>query len=302
MLAPFDRLLAASVAPGSGLPLPPALGELYGALAFPRPARPYVISNFVSTLDGVVSLGIPGKSGGGEISGFNAHDRALMGILRGAADAVVVGAGTLRAVPRHLWTAEYVYPALSDAYAQLRQSLGRGPTPLNVIVSGSGVVDLTAPVFASGAVESLILTTAAGAARLRAQSLPAPVSVRVPKGADDGRLSASGVVAEVAASLGRAAPLVLVEGGPQVMGDFLAERQIDELFLTLAPQVAGRADGDAMAERLPLVTGQQLAPERPAWSTLLSVHQAASHLFLRYRFEPAQDASEQAGELGAGEG
>jgi hypothetical protein len=42
-----------------------------------RVARPYVFANFVSTLDGAVSLGIPGKSGGGEISGFNRHDRAL---------------------------------------------------------------------------------------------------------------------------------------------------------------------------------------------------------------------------------
>ena len=52
-------------------------------------ARPHVIGNFVTSLDGVVSLGIPGKAGGGEISGFNPHDRMVMGLLRAAADAVV---------------------------------------------------------------------------------------------------------------------------------------------------------------------------------------------------------------------
>ena len=67
----------------------------------PRHAtRPHVIGNFVTSLDGVVSLGIPGKAGGGEISGFNPHDRMVMGVLRAAADAVVVGAGTLRASSR----------------------------------------------------------------------------------------------------------------------------------------------------------------------------------------------------------
>ena len=103
MLAPFAPLVSHAAAKARPLPLPPTLRSLYGELAFPSPAgRLYVISNFVSTLDGVVSLGIPGKSGGGEISGFNQHDRALMGLLRAAAEAVVVGAGTLQAVPRHL--------------------------------------------------------------------------------------------------------------------------------------------------------------------------------------------------------
>ena len=54
--------------------LSPELHHLYGGdLHFPEASdsRPYVIGNFVATLDGVVSYQIPGKSGGGEISG---HD------------------------------------------------------------------------------------------------------------------------------------------------------------------------------------------------------------------------------------
>src|SRR3712207_3405638 len=105
---------------GADLPLPPALTSLYGRLQFPaHPSQPHVIGNFVTTLDGVVSLNVPGQSGGGPISGFNAHDRMVMGLLRAVADSVIVGAGTLRAVPQHLWTAEYIYPALTDAYRQL---------------------------------------------------------------------------------------------------------------------------------------------------------------------------------------
>jgi hypothetical protein len=90
--------------------LPEELRILYGGdlrfLAYDD--RPYVIGNFVSTLDGVVSFEIPGKSGGGDISGFNEADRFIMGLLRASADAVVVGARTLREVaPEHLWLAEH---------------------------------------------------------------------------------------------------------------------------------------------------------------------------------------------------
>ena len=61
---------------GSDLPLPSALSTLYGRLSFlSHPGRPHVISNFVTTLDGVVALNESGKAGGGDISGFNHHDR-----------------------------------------------------------------------------------------------------------------------------------------------------------------------------------------------------------------------------------
>src|SRR5262249_7366646 len=154
-----------------------------------------------STLDGVVSLGVPGMSGGGEISGFNQHDRALMGILRAAASAVVVGAGTLRAVPGHVWTAEHVFPGLREAYQALRRSLARRATPLNVILSSSGKLDLSLPVFASGEVASLIITTLTGATSLLAQRVPPRVTVRPVENGDSRHLDAAAALAEIAACL-----------------------------------------------------------------------------------------------------
>ena len=62
-----------------------------------------------------MSLNVPGQSGGGPISGFNQQDRMVMGLLRAVADAVIVGAGTLRSAPQHLWTAEYIYPPLAES-------------------------------------------------------------------------------------------------------------------------------------------------------------------------------------------
>jgi hypothetical protein len=93
-LTPLETLY--DTAQGDALPLPIELAHVYGRLAFPTHGeQPYVVGNFVTTLDGVVSLNIPGQSGGGPISDFNQHDRMVMGILRAAADAVIVGAGLI---------------------------------------------------------------------------------------------------------------------------------------------------------------------------------------------------------------
>jgi hypothetical protein len=109
-LIPLEALY--DVEHGSAVPLPPDLATLYGSLQFQaHRGRPYVMGNFVSTLDGVVTLNMPGQSGGGPISGFNQHDHLVMGLLRAVADAVIVGAGTLRAVQEHRWTAAYIAPA-----------------------------------------------------------------------------------------------------------------------------------------------------------------------------------------------
>jgi riboflavin biosynthesis pyrimidine reductase len=278
MLAPLDALY--EVDRGAELPLPPALTALYGPLRFPaHPDRPHVIGNFVSTLDGVVSLNVPGHSGGGEISGFNQHDRMVMGLLRAAADAVIVGAGTLRAVPQHRWTAAYVCPALADAYQMLRAARGKPGPPLNVIVTARGAIDLGLPVFQSGEVPVLIVTTARGAQLLHARGLSR--SVQLADVQSLGRLSAAAILDAVRRV--RSSDVLLVEGGPRLMGDFLAEQRLDELFLTLAPQIAGR---DATHHRPGLVAEELLAPDRPRWGTLVGVKRAGSHLFLRYAFEP----------------
>ncbi len=276
-LAPLQDLFDATT--GDDLPLPTALVNLYGRLRLPRQvARPHVIGNFVTSLDGVVSLGVPGKAGGGEISGFNPHDRMVMGVLRAAADAVVVGAGTLRASsPDHVWTAEYIYPPLTGAYCELRTALGKPEPPLNVVVTGSGDIDLDRRLFRTGAVPSLIVTTAAGARRLRERELPP--SARVEVAADVAPLSGRAVLDAVGRV--RKSALVLIEAGPRLMSDFFAERLLDELFLTLAPQVAGRDGG---VERPGLVSGKLFAPEHPVWGTLVGLKRGGDHLLLRYTF------------------
>ncbi len=276
------------------LPLPAELANLYGALGFPaHPDRPYIIGNFVTTLDGVVELDAPGHKGGGDISGFNQHDRMVMGLLRAIADAVIVGAGTLNASPGHRWTAEHVYRPLAHAYRELRSALGKTEPPLNVIVSAQGKIDLNHALFHPSEIPVLIVTTPQGAQQIEAQqSRSANAQLAIVPVA--GRLAIQDIVQAVHRV--RPCDIILVEGGPHLIGDFFAERYLDELFLTLAPQLAGRDSHNesgsrdqsgSYGDRPGLIAGKLFAPEHPLWGTLIGVKRAESHLFLRYGFETA---------------
>jgi riboflavin biosynthesis pyrimidine reductase len=273
-LAPLVPLFEA--AQGENIPLPETMARLYGDLRFPQPERPYVIANFVETLDGVVALTDSGKAGGGPISGNNQHDRMVMGVLRAVSDAVIVASGTARLAPGHLWSADHIFPDLADEYHRLTASIKKPERPLNVIVTASGRIEPSNRVFASGDVPVLIATTEKGAAEIARHSLPSTVEVRAL--APDGPLSASSVV-EATRDVSNG-DRFLLEGGPQLMASFFDEGLVDELFLTLAPQVAGRGDG----ERPGFVAGKTFAPDDPRWATLLSVKRANDHLFLRYAF------------------
>lgn len=264
---------------GRLLPLPPRLTRLYGTFRMPPPRPgPQVFTNFVSTLDGIVSLQVKGHSGGGDISGFSVQDRMVMGLLRATADAVIVGSGTLDADRRHVWTPEAICPPLARDYQRLRRAMGKSDALLNVVVTASGNIDLRLPVFASGRVRALVVTTPAGARRLATQKPPRPVELRV-VGRGSGGISPRAILDAVS----RAQPgrRVLVEGGPRLLGAFYGAGLIGEQFLTLAPQIAGR---DANDGRLSLVMGRTFAPRHPLWGTLIDVRRGNRLLFLRYAF------------------
>ena len=281
-LAPLESLYDVEFGENSrNMLLPPELATLYGRLQFPAYAhQPLIIGNFVTTLDGVAALNETDHVGGGDISGFNQHDRMVMGLLRAVADAVIVGAGTLRSVPQHRWTAQYIYPTLAEAYQELRTTLGKSEPPLNVVVTARGDLNLALPVFQSGEVPVLIVTSTHGEERIRQQRVPPSVQVSSVQSQSTGGLGAKSILEAV--SRVRQSDIILVEGGPQLIGNFFEERLLDELFLTLAPQIAGR---DENAQRPGFVAGKLFAPEHPLWGTLIGVKRGGSHLFLRYTFD-----------------
>src|SRR3954468_24685552 len=108
--------------PGELTPEEATTGLRLGDLA--PPDRPYLVLNFVSTLDGRIA--IDGRSGpiGGEA------DRELFHGLRTQADAVMVGAGTIR-------TERYGRIVRAPERRARREAEGLPAAPLAIVVSAS---------------------------------------------------------------------------------------------------------------------------------------------------------------------
>lgn len=247
-------------------------GQLHVEL---NPKRPIVIANFVSTLDGVVAFDVDGRSGGGEISGFSEPDRFVMGMLRAMADVVLVGAGTVRAAPAHEWTPRHVHRESAELYATWRERMGiPSRQPTTMVATGSGSLDPEHPGLSAPDVQVIVATTRAGGHRLKAAGPASNVRVDI---AETGKPIAATALVELAASTG--ARLILCEGGPHLIGELLKADLLDELFLTIAPQVAGR---DAATHRLALVEGAAFDVATAPWTELRSVRRSGDLLFLRY--------------------
>ena len=269
--------------------LSPELHHLYGGdLHFPEASdsRLYVIGNFVATLDGVVSYQIPGRSGGGEISGHDDGDRFVMGLLRASVDAVMIASGTLQAtVPEHLWIPGSVSPIGTESYASYRRrELGKSEMPLTVIVTSSGAVDLDRAVFRTPDVRALIITTERGRERLERSGVERLGTTEVnAMAAPCNRIEPLSILKSLRAKYG--VHLLLHEGGPTLFGQFVADGLVDELFLTVAPQIAGRRPE---RPRSALIQGTDFLPETAPWLRIVSVKQRGDHLYLRYRSATAQ--------------
>ena len=248
--------------------MPRELERLYGSLGFQEPV---LYSNFVESLDGVTTLGSK-PSAGSEISGRNRADRFLMGLLRAFADAVLVGAGTLRSTPGHHWTPEHIYPDLTEAFADLRIDLGRKPRPRLVLLTASGDVTVSHPAVVGGAT---IVTSATGAAALK-DRLPDSCDLIVV--GDEGRVDLATAIEELRS---RGYASILTEGGPHVMGSLIGHKLLDEAFVTISPVIAGRDE----EPRLGMVAGVELLPGHGLWTALLSARRHGDFLFLRYRLK-----------------
>ena len=260
--------------------LSPGLQRLYGGDLFfpPLPdGRPYVIGNFVETIDGVISYLIPGRSGGEEISGRNAEDRFTMGLLRAVSDAVLFGSGSLHAAHGHLRIPEFVYPQAKDLFVELRRKLGKPPWPLNVVLTASGDINLDEPTFHTAGLRTVVITTEDGALRLASKYGDKLSGIAVRSTGEAVSTTPAAILKILAEEFG--VRLLLHEGGAIVFGLFLSAKMVDELFLTLAPQIAGRQ----IRLQRPSIAGEALfSPETAPWFSLESVKQATNHLILRY--------------------
>lgn len=248
-----DTLLDELVGPDT-----PAHGETGAPATGGRPAEVRAI--MVSALTG--SAAVDGTSGGLG----NDLDAALLAAVRQWADAVLVGAGTVRA--------EDYGPVCPDPdYTARRAARGQAAAPVLAVLSGSLALDTSARLFAAcrgeapGARPPLILTDSSGAASARAETLRSAGAEVVDTGGGDVRAAVDTLVA-------RGARRIVCEGGPSLLGAEISADLIDVLYLTLSPVLSG-------AVEQPLVTGAETTA-RPM--ELENLHRDAdSTLFLRYR-------------------
>ena len=119
-----------------------------------------VYANFVSSIDGVAAIGGVEMSSAA-ISGGASADRFVMALLRAVADAVVVGAGTVR---EHggPWTAEKAFPPGAESFSRLRAGISASESPTLVVVTASGKLPVEHPALA----DAIVVTTSAGARSL----------------------------------------------------------------------------------------------------------------------------------------
>ena len=215
------------------------------------PERPWLVANFVASLDGRAAF--RGRSGplGGE------GDREIFFRLRTQVDAVLAGTGTVA-------TETYGRLAKQPERRAQREADGLAADPALILVSRSGRLPLVAPLFDEPAQRVLAYV---------GDEIPVPdaradLSIHAIE-----RLTFAAVLAHARAEHGIRS--VLCEGGPTVMNALLREQLVDELFLTLSPRIVGGGDEPTIANGPELA---ELAALEPVW-----VLEREGALFLRYR-------------------
>jgi len=218
--------------------------------------RPRVLLNMVSSADGRATL--DGRSA--PLSG--PADREIFHALRAPIDAVLVGAGTVRAE-------RYRRIIRDDPERRLRRERGLAEEPLACIASGSLALEPDIPLLSDPTSRVVILTASDG------ELAPAAAEVRYIRARRDGHLDLSAALEELHRSFG--VRRLLCEGGPHLAADLFAAGLVDELFLSLSPKLAGELPGGG---GMRILAGVALDP--PVELQLLGVLESDSHLFLRY--------------------
>jgi riboflavin-specific deaminase-like protein len=214
--------------------------------------RPYVVCNMVSSADGRAALA--GRSGGLG----NAADRELFHDLRTAANAIMVGSGTLR-------TERYGRFVRDDERRARREAAGLAADPVGCVVSRSLRLPVDIPLFQDPDSTIAIYTSS------ERELEPCPAQVLVTR-LPEAELTMTTVLERLRSDHGVRS--VLCEGGPTILGALLAEGVVDELFLCLAPKLAGGGHDPVTVEGPGLTDPVEL---ELAWAL-----ESEDYLFLRY--------------------
>jgi riboflavin-specific deaminase-like protein len=216
-------------------------------------ARPYVVCNFVSSADGKATA--DGRTAGLGSEG----DRTVFHLLRTQVDGLLAGTETMR-------IERYGLPVRAEHLSQIRVGEGRAPQPLSVVISRSGNVPFEIPLFADPRAQVALFAprgVAAAAAGCQAQVTHHVISTGVD------------ALTEIMRSLRHDHDIrsLLCEGGPALFNSLLHHQLVDELFMTVSPNLVGGAE-------LGITTGPALR-QRQAMQLMWAL-ECDGHLFLRY--------------------
>jgi riboflavin biosynthesis pyrimidine reductase len=214
------------------------------------PRRPRVVASMIASADGRIA--VEGRSVG---LGHPA-DRALLRELRTAVDAILVGAGTLRA--------ERYANLLDDEQRAHRAAAGLEPEPIVATISRRLDVPGDIPLLAEPTARVQVYTEADG-------ELPSQGAWVAVQRFEPGQLTMLAVLEHLHSE--RGARTILCEGGPRLLREMVAADCVDDLMLTLAPMLLA---GDAPTP----LSGPLVDP--PAGLALRDIHRADDHLFLHY--------------------
>ncbi|MDR2565191.1 MAG: dihydrofolate reductase family protein [Bifidobacteriaceae bacterium] len=323
---PFEQLFEAEDA-ATGAALPEPFADVYGPWTLPAD-EPYVYSNFIVSRDGRVSFNQPGAYLPDQLPVGIDNDRWLMALLRGRADACVLGDASLLIAPEVGFTVGSTEPALAEPLAELRRQEGLRPEMLPVILSASGRVRPDADVWRRPGSKAVIATTRRGAraaiefASSGSPAGPAPDSVPEPglsdpparptrRGAQSPATPPAGPARDASAQAGRTDIAVEVfdadwvdpnELVARLHAKYGARRIICEGGPTVYARflAAGAIHEEFFtlsplvigaapnAHRPTVVEGVAFQPEAAPVSQLISVRKAGDLLFLRSRYKPIQ--------------
>jgi riboflavin-specific deaminase-like protein len=211
--------------------------------------RPYLVLNMVSSLDGKATIDWRTKGLSTEL------DRKLFHLLRTQGDAVMVGAGTVRAE-------RYGRMAKSAELRDARERDGLARDPLAVVVSAR--LDLPADLpLLNEPEQRVVIATGSDA------SLPdLGDQVVYERTGEDLPLLMSRLRDE------HGVRSIVCEGGPTLNSHLLAAGLVDELWLTLNPKLAGGAAAFTIVAGRELVDPVDLEP--------ISVAEGGGDLFTRW--------------------
>jgi 2,5-diamino-6-(ribosylamino)-4(3H)-pyrimidinone 5'-phosphate reductase len=205
----------------------------------------------VSSVDGRTSVA-------GKASGIGSRtDRSAMRAIRSRVDAVMVGAGTLRA--------EKVDLGLDDPEAA---------QPLAVIVGGAGGMQIEERLVLNNGQEALVVLPQGARSNPTEAGAGAPRVLRG-SGQDAGRVDLRSLLGVLRAEHG--VRRLLAEGGPSLNRALVDAGLVDEIFLTVAPKLLTGPESSILSGDPEAQTTRGL--------DLISAYAAEDELFLRYRLK-----------------